>query len=94
MPISRALFLFLLVATAIAKMNLLRNVETEFTKMVEHYKKGDTSHAFSIAVKVHFAVQALHTDLKLIQPASLVGGKVNCQESLAKIVELANSVGW
>ena len=50
--------------------------------MVDFYKKGDTSHAFSIAVKVHFAVQALQSDLQITEPKSLLEGKVNCQESL------------
>lgn len=33
--------------------------------MTEAYKKGDTSLAFSIAVKVYFAVKALHSDLDI-----------------------------
>lgn len=66
------LLLVLLFVTAMAKLHLLRNVETELTKMVDHYNKGDTSHAFSIAVKVHFAIKALHSDLQLTEPASLV----------------------
>ena len=33
--------------------------------MVDSYKNGDTSHAFSIAVKIYFAVQMLHGDLEI-----------------------------
>jgi hypothetical protein len=33
--------------------------------MIAAYAKGDTSTAFSIAVKVHFAVENLHADLEI-----------------------------
>jgi hypothetical protein len=50
------LILTLLCTATLAKHNLLSNVEIELKKMVAFFDKGDTSHAFSIAVKVYFAV--------------------------------------
>jgi hypothetical protein len=57
----RVLGLLLLIAVLLTlssskQMKLLRNVETEFSKMSAAYSSGDTSLAFSIAVKVHFAI--------------------------------------
>lgn len=46
-----------------AKPNLLRNVEIELDKMSAAFAKKDSSSAFSIAVKIHFAVETLHADL-------------------------------
>jgi len=65
MRVFHSLLLLLLLSflASSKQMKLLRNVETEFNKMVESFSSGDTSHAFSIAMKVYFAVKALHTDL-------------------------------
>jgi hypothetical protein len=51
-----SIFLTLVVNLSYSKNHLLSNVEIELGKMVSSYEKGDTSHAFSIAVKVYFAV--------------------------------------
>jgi len=54
-----ALFCLILTLTStvtLIKHNLLANVEIELKKMITFFEKGDTSHAFSIAVKVYFAV--------------------------------------
>ena len=48
--------------------------------MVQSHKDGDTSHAFSIAVKVYFAVKTLHGDMDITEPSSLLNSdKVNCK---------------
>lgn len=80
----RILLLLLLLALAsafshsAAKPTLLRNVETELHKMIAAYAAEDSSTAFSIAVKIHFAVEALHADLQLpLNP--LPAQQINCQ---------------
>lgn len=43
------------------------------------YDNGDTSLAFSIAMKVFYAVQTLHEDLDMAQDApKLQGQSINC----------------
>lgn len=51
-----AVFLTVILHLSYSKNHLLSNVEIELSNMVSYYEKGDTSHAFSIAVKVYFAV--------------------------------------
>jgi len=62
--------------------------------MIQLYEKGDTSTAFSIAMKVYFAVQMLHIDMDLPQETPKILQSVNCEESLASIVKLARSTSW
>ena len=79
----RIILLLLIVALAssfsysASKPTLLRNVETELHKMIAAYAKGDTSTAFSIAVKVHFAIETLHADLEIaLDPIPIQ--QINC----------------
>ena len=70
MTIKRTFILVFLFAFVLSKhFGLLRNIETELEKMIDSHRNGDTSHAFSIAVKVHFAVSTLRTDLDIEQPS-------------------------
>lgn len=62
--------------------------------MVEAYEEGDTSTAFSIAMKVYVAVQMLHKDLEIIQDAPKMLKAVNCREALGEVVRLAKSSNW
>lgn len=64
--------------------------------MTEAYKKGDTSLSFSIAVKVYFAVKALHNDLDIEQPklSYLYNTELNCQQLMSEIVKGANAPDW
>ena len=61
--------LLLLICFAISintfKHTLLRRCHDEMDKMINFYHKGDTSHAFSVALKVLFAVETLHKDLEM-----------------------------
>lgn len=78
LPALQALLLLVFVAVVAGKHDLLANVRVELDKMGHAYAEGRTSHAFSIAAKIYFAVQALHADLELSAdrppPAA-----VNCQ---------------
>lgn len=59
--ISRLILLLLLLSCAASKgLGLLNRVEEELNKMIAFHRSGDTSHAFSIALKVHYAIKALH----------------------------------
>lgn len=63
--------------------------------MTEAYDKGDTSLAFSIALKVYFAVQTLHEDLDIQQESIKVPQEsINCQDSLNRIIAHARSSNW
>lgn len=63
--------------------------------MTDAYDKGDTSRAFSIALKVYFAVQTLHEDLDIQQDSIKVPQEsINCQESLSKVIAHARSSNW
>lgn len=90
--------LLLLVVSALAlnvrRPSLLQNCEPELRKMVEAHEKGDTSTAFSIAMKVYVAVQMLHKDLEIVQDAPRKVQAVNCHEALGELVRLAKSSNW
>ena len=62
--------------------------------MVTSYQQGDTSHAFSIAMKVLLAVETLHTDLDMPKVGPSTVHAVNCEASLATIISLAKSPLW
>jgi hypothetical protein len=61
-----SLFITILIVSASSfpsQTHLLQNCQLELQKMIAAHDAGDTSLAFSIAVKVYFAVQFLHNDL-------------------------------
>jgi hypothetical protein len=77
-----ALLLLLLVCGGtlnVHRPSLLSNCEGELKEMIVAYEKGDTSTAFSIAMKVYVAVQMLHKDLDMIQDAPRMVEAVNCE---------------
>jgi hypothetical protein len=80
-PICALLLLLVVSAGALNahRPSLLQNCEPELKEMVEAHEKGDTSTAFSIAMKVYVAVQMLHKDLEIVQDAPKIVQAVNCQ---------------
>jgi hypothetical protein len=63
--------------------------------MISAYEKGDTSLAFSIVIKVYYAVQTLHADLDIQQdPITTSLQSINCEESLQSIINHAKSKDW
>jgi len=49
----------LLASTVLTFPHVLSSFNGEFKKMMDHHKIGDTSHAFSIAMKLFVAVETL-----------------------------------
>lgn len=63
--------------------------------MITAYENNDTSLAFSIAVKVYFAVQFLHADLDIQQdPVKPLLHAISCEDSLKSIITKAKNSNW
>jgi hypothetical protein len=58
--------------TALATRHLLSSFDNEFKKMLHHRNIGDTSKAFSIAMKLLVAVDTLKGDLEIEEPTILL----------------------
>lgn len=102
-----SIFFVLIALLAVVSANpsaqhILSKFDSEFSQMHSSiYKNGDTSHAFSIAMKIFVAVEALKGDLDIQSPEYMSHDlfasdeeRVSCVSMLLEVAEKGNKKGW
>lgn len=62
----------ILICSVLSAPHYLENLKHEFKRMKEHHTIGDTSHAFSIAMKLLVAVETLKGEIGVEEPPQLL----------------------
>lgn len=90
--------LCLLCCNVFSFKHLLSVFDNEFKQMFHHHNTGDTSKAFSIAMKIYVAVETLKGELEIEDAPVLLqadnGEDKSCDQLLSEIVKVGNEQNW